>query len=669
MSAPLTLPIARATDSNVDALSGAKLYCYLTGTTTPASVYTTEARDTAHANPVVADSGGLFAPIYVDPAVTYRFVLKTAGDATIIDMDPVSSVDADDLSFLQTGTGAVSRSIQSKLSDRVSVLDFIPVAQHAAIIAGTSTDDHGAYIQLAFNTGKAVYFPGSAASTARYNTSQEIDMNSSPALGDGSECSRIVAIAAIRSIFKLEGRVKIDGLLVDGNSADGNLSNAGVYCENSNGAIITNSRITAHKLDGVHFPASGNNSSTTIVSNQIDGNGHTYETGTAETTASGTVATITGAADLTTLAIRPNYDLIQIGSEKARTITGVGTNTITVSGSDPFNTTVSGSTYKILMGHGVLITHHTDNNLVKIENNSIQGNAASGWRDGSLYGCQSKGNALEGNDGYGWIIGTYTVASPTGGREQASYTEDGGSGAGLIEAGSNLIISPGPTQNDLNGIRIPSFSTITSLRIDYAGEVIGNKIASYTNTTTINMEQGQTANVTMSGAGSDMTINLPAVTAGTNSAAIYSNLDQITVVDLLSIGGKTATFKTTDGSTINGVAGATGIVLYGNYRRAVARYTGSTGWQLTVSGLNEISGSKTFDPGSIAAAGTETTTVTVTGAALGDYASASFSLSQAGLNLTAYVSAADTVTCVFSNPTAGAVDLGSGTLRARVRKA
>jgi hypothetical protein len=36
--------------------------------------------------------------------------------------------------------------------------------------------------------------------------------------------------------------------------------------------------------------------------------------------------------------------------------------------------------------------------------------------------------------------------------------------------------------------------------------------------------------------------------------------------------------------------------------------------------------------------------------------------------LTAYVSAADTVTVVLFNPTAGSIDLGSATLRARVFK-
>lgn len=79
-------------------------------------------------------------------------------------------------------------------------------------------------------------------------------------------------------------------------------------------------------------------------------------------------------------------------------------------------------------------------------------------------------------------------------------------------------------------------------------------------------------------------------------------------------------------------------------------------------------GSATYNPPSIAAAGTTTTTVTATGAAVGDFARASFSLTMAGLMMSAYVSAADTVTVVLFNPTGGAVDLASGTLRAEVTK-
>ena len=94
--------------------------------------------------------------------------------------------------------------------------------------------------------------------------------------------------------------------------------------------------------------------------------------------------------------------------------------------------------------------------------------------------------------------------------------------------------------------------------------------------------------------------------------------------------------------------------------------TGNTGWVTLGSWL---SGSATFDPANLVDGAGETTTVTVTGAALGDFAEASFSNNINGITLTAWVSAADTVSVRFQNESGGTLDLASGTLRARVRKA
>jgi len=79
-----------------------------------------------------------------------------------------------------------------------------------------------------------------------------------------------------------------------------------------------------------------------------------------------------------------------------------------------------------------------------------------------------------------------------------------------------------------------------------------------------------------------------------------------------------------------------------------------------------LTGSDTWNPGSIADGDEEAKEVTVTGAALGDYAVASFSLDVADLTLDAQVTAANTVTCVLANNTGGAIDLGSGTIRVLV---
>lgn len=79
-----------------------------------------------------------------------------------------------------------------------------------------------------------------------------------------------------------------------------------------------------------------------------------------------------------------------------------------------------------------------------------------------------------------------------------------------------------------------------------------------------------------------------------------------------------------------------------------------------------LSGSATWDPPSVNDAASTTTTVSVAGAVIGNYVQLSFSHDLQGLELSGYVSAADTVTAVLSNLTGSPGDLASGTLKARV---
>ena len=93
--------------------------------------------------------------------------LIPAGTASILDADVSASagIATTKLAFTQAGTGAVTRAVQGRLRETVSVLDFIPVAEHAAIRAGTSTYDCKPGIQAAitylstlFGKGK-LFFP------------------------------------------------------------------------------------------------------------------------------------------------------------------------------------------------------------------------------------------------------------------------------------------------------------------------------------------------------------------------------------------------------------------------------------------------------------------------------------------------------------------------------
>ena len=79
-----------------------------------------------------------------------------------------------------------------------------------------------------------------------------------------------------------------------------------------------------------------------------------------------------------------------------------------------------------------------------------------------------------------------------------------------------------------------------------------------------------------------------------------------------------------------------------------------------------LAGSETKDFGSIDDGNEEAEEVTVTGAALGDIALVSLSTDIIDLHINADVTAADTVTCVLSNTSGGALDVGSGTLRVLV---
>ena len=118
-------------------------------------------------------------------------------------------------------------------------------------------------------------------------------------------------------------------------------------------------------------------------------------------------------------------------------------------------------------------------------------------------------------------------------------------------------------------------------------------------------------------------------------------------------------------SVIYGDVNSTAVDANGVPWRKVAGTNVAAGTWVREGGL---AGSKTHDWLSLATGAEATTTVTVTGALLGDFAEASMSVSLQSMKLSAFVSAADTVTVVLRNDTGAAVDLASGTLRARVER-
>jgi hypothetical protein len=103
-------------------------------------------------------------------------------------------------------------------------------------------------------------------------------------------------------------------------------------------------------------------------------------------------------------------------------------------------------------------------------------------------------------------------------------------------------------------------------------------------------------------------------------------------------------------------------------RNANATVTGARLYWGKLINLSKLTSSVTWDPASLTAGTQTTTTVAVTGAALGDVVVVGFDKDLQGMQLTAYVSSANTVTVVLRNGTAGTLDLASGILSVDVWK-
>ena len=130
-------------DNNGSILTGGKIYTYAAGTTTPQATYTTVSGGTAHTNPIILDAAGRVpgGEVWVTNGVTYKFLLKTSTDVLLGTYDNVTGINDSTLllayeaaiaassgsslvGYLPAGTGAVATTVQAKLRERVSVLDF-----------------------------------------------------------------------------------------------------------------------------------------------------------------------------------------------------------------------------------------------------------------------------------------------------------------------------------------------------------------------------------------------------------------------------------------------------------------------------------------------------------------------------------------------------------------
>jgi hypothetical protein len=85
-----TQPSQQALDTAANVLSGATLTFQVTGTSTPTDAYSEPTLTTPLANPLSANGAGVFVPVFLDPEVVYRIILKTQAGVTLQTWDPAN---------------------------------------------------------------------------------------------------------------------------------------------------------------------------------------------------------------------------------------------------------------------------------------------------------------------------------------------------------------------------------------------------------------------------------------------------------------------------------------------------------------------------------------------------------------------------------------------------
>lgn len=132
-------------------LVGGKLYTYDAGTNNPRTTYADAAGTAPNANPVVLDARGEATVFW---SGTYKVVLKDAAGSTIWTNDYLSTAPdggtatalqqqlsgptgAASVGFIQAGAGAVARTAQDKMRERISAEDYSTIA-NAIASAGPS---------------------------------------------------------------------------------------------------------------------------------------------------------------------------------------------------------------------------------------------------------------------------------------------------------------------------------------------------------------------------------------------------------------------------------------------------------------------------------------------------------------------------------------------------
>lgn len=671
-------------------LTGGLLYSYAAGTTTPATTYTDYAGSVANSNPIVLDAAGRVPyEIWLTAGSSYKFILKTSVGTTIgtwdnidgvndvaagtafyadaftttagqttftlsanpgsinnlnVSLDGATLVAGDD--FTWTGTTIVlsmaayadqrlrvayssvagvkaispgsvidnSVAVGTKLYNRIN--DIVNVKDFGAV--GDGVTDDTAAIQAAINAASVLYFP---AGTYKITSQIQTTVSNLCLIAPGATISAAfnddgTFKSAVRLDCAATSRIEIDGLKIVYAGAAANESLYGLRI--GNGTYAESVELRNVIVDGFRYYGCEVGALRQIHTNcrylnnyhaGVSPYGGTWALVQCECTNNG------NGVDNTT-----GYGVVGSGTD-GRVFGGrfADNDRYGIDGRYSDNIVVNGA-YVYNSGYvGIYAVNEDatkDAKNIKIVNSTVDMNSRASSDRGIWVGAFGSGstasvgevliagNTIKNTLGYGAFVSTGSSANPPK----------------LIDISDNQISTTGSFGINVAGTSQAKSVIVARNQLQDANEV--------------QVSIGEAAQI----------VGNTFVFTGTPSRLIYCDSARAVVQ------GNVANGTVTSSTTVELGASATAYDVSGN---RLGSY---------------LNGTATYDPPNLSAGASQSTSVTVNGAAVGDIASVQFSVANTGIVWRSEVTSANTITVWQTNLSGSAVDLASGTLRATARK-
>jgi hypothetical protein len=184
------------------------------------------------------------------------FVNTDPSGSSALSADLAASSGSSLVGFIQSGTGAVARTVQDKGRDTVSAFDFMTAAEKADVVAGTLTVDVTTAVQAAIDSlqsGQQLEIDGANCAITGLTITDKSNIGIT-----GKGGLKLVGAASNAMIFKLSGtcdNIDIHGLRLSG---EGNAAYSQHAVGNLSGQTLSNIRVFSNKITDVNVGVSLN---------------------------------------------------------------------------------------------------------------------------------------------------------------------------------------------------------------------------------------------------------------------------------------------------------------------------------------------------------------------------------------------------------------------------